>query len=71
MNVSQIARKHFEAALCKAEKAGYGSDSVARSMLSLVVSKYLESRSVADVRSELLDAAENCDPDRDYPFMRP
>lgn len=71
MNVSQISRKHFEAAICEADAAGFGSESVARYMLSLVVSKYLETRTVADVRSELLDAAENCDPDTDYAFMRP
>jgi hypothetical protein len=28
MNVSQIARKHFEAALGEAETEGYGSDSI-------------------------------------------
>jgi hypothetical protein len=40
-------------------------------MLSLVVSSMLERRGVADVRSELLAAAENVDPDTDYMFMRP
>jgi len=39
--------------------------------LSLVVSKYLEKRSVEDVRSELNFVADNCDPETDFIFMRP
>lgn len=71
MRMSELARNHFEAAVHEAEATGYDAESVARSFLSLVVSKYLESRSVSDVRAELISAAENCDPDTDYPFMRP
>jgi hypothetical protein len=40
-------------------------------MLGLVVSKYLESRGVSDVQSELHFVAENCDPETDFMFMRP
>ncbi len=71
MSASEIARRHFEAALREAESAGLGNDSVSRSLLGLVVSKYLETRSVKDVRSELNFVAENCDPDTDFMFMRP
>jgi hypothetical protein len=67
---SAIARDHFEAAIRKAEAAGYGPEGVARAFLSLVISKCLESRSVSDVQAELISAAENCDPDTDYPFVR-
>jgi hypothetical protein len=36
-----------------------------------VVAKYLESRPLADVQSELRFVADNCDPDTDFAFMRP
>lgn len=71
MSASKIARCHFEAALREAQAAGLGQESVSRSILGLVVSKYLETRSVADVQSELRFVADNCDPDTDFVFMRP
>ena len=46
-------------------------DAVCRAMLGLVVAKYLESREVSDVQSELRFVADNCDPDTDFMFMRP
>ena len=52
-------------------ESGAGHDAVCRALLSLVVAKYLESRSLADVQSELRFVAENCDPDTDFMFMRP
>ncbi|MGY4427036.1 hypothetical protein ACVWY2_009485 [Bradyrhizobium sp. JR6.1] len=54
-----------------AEAAGLDQDSLCRSLLGLVVSKYLEARSVSDVQSELRFVADNCDPDTDFAFMRP
>ena len=54
MSASEIARRHFDAAVTEAEAAGLGHDSICRSLLGLVVSKYLTTRDVADVRSELL-----------------
>ena len=71
MSASEIARRHFAGALREAEAEGLGNDSVCRSLLSLVVAKYLESREVADVQSELRFVADNCDPDTDFMFMRP
>ena len=71
MTASSIARKHFDAAMQEADKEGFGADSVARQILSLVVLKYLETRTVTDVQSELSFVADNCDPDTDYMFMRP
>jgi len=71
MSASDIAKRHFAAAVAEAEAAGLGNDSVSRSLLGLVVSKYLERRSVADVQSELRFVADNCDPDTDFVFMRP
>ncbi|MCP4615232.1 MAG: hypothetical protein GY844_02230 [Bradyrhizobium sp.] len=71
MSASQIAKLHFDAALSAAKAAGLDTDGVCRALLGLVVSKYLESRAVADVQSELRFVAENCDPDTDFMFMRP
>lgn len=71
ISASAIAQKHFGEAMREAVGAGYDPDSLARYMLGLVVSSYLARRTVDDVRSELLFVAENCDPDAEYPFMRP
>jgi hypothetical protein len=71
MSASDIARRHFEAAVNEAKQAGHTGDAVARQMLALAISTYLEHRTVADVRAEILAAAENIDPDTDYTFMRP
>ena len=71
MSATEIATRHFTAAIADAEAAGQDTDSVCRALLGLVVAKYLESRDVADVRSELRFVADNCDPDTDFMFMRP
>jgi hypothetical protein len=71
MSASQIAKLHFDAAIAAAEADNLDSDSVCRALLGLVVSKYLESRAVSDVQSELRFVADNCDPDTDIMFMRP
>lgn len=71
MSATEIAKLHFSAAIEEAEAAGLGHDSVCRSMLGLIVSRYLESRSVSDVQSELRFVADNCGPDADFMFMRP
>ena len=70
-SASQIARRHFGAAIADAQAAGHDPDTLARYMLGLVVSQYLQKRSVEDVRSELTFVAENCDPETDFIFMRP
>jgi hypothetical protein len=71
MSASEIARRHFAAAIADAEAAGLGHDSTCRTLLSLVVSKYLENRSIEDVQSELRFVADNCDPETDFIFTRP
>ena len=71
MSAADIAKRHFSAAIADAEAAGLGHDSACRALLGLVVSKYLESRTVADVQSELRFVADNCDPETDFAFMRP
>ncbi len=70
MSAAELANRHFAAAMVDAQADG-NQDAVCRALLGLVVSKYLETRSVADVQSELRFIAENCDPDTDLPFTRP
>jgi hypothetical protein len=71
MSATEIAKFHFSAAIAEAEAAGLGTDRVCRSLLGLIVSKYLENRNVSDVQSELRFVADNCDPEKDFMFMRP
>ncbi|HTP77311.1 MAG TPA: hypothetical protein VMJ73_10050 [Rhizomicrobium sp.] len=71
MSAAKIALKHVEAALAEARAEGADADATARYMLGAIVHKYLEYRSLEDVRAELRFVAENCDPDADYMFMRP
>jgi hypothetical protein len=71
MSAAEIAKLHFLAAIADAEAAGLNHDSVCRSLLSFVVAKYLETRDVSDVQSELRFIADNCDPETDFMFMRP
>jgi hypothetical protein len=71
MQASQIAQKHFDAAMSDARNMSVDPDAVARQLLGLVVHRYLETRPVSDVQSELRFVADNCDPDTDYMFMRP
>jgi predicted alternative tryptophan synthase beta-subunit len=71
MSAAEIAKRHLELALSEAKAAGYDVDATARYMLGSVVQKYLEYRTVKDVRAELQFVAENCDPDTDFMFMRP
>jgi hypothetical protein len=71
MSGFDIARKHFQAALAEAREREQSEDAIARYFLNLVVSKYLETRTVKDVQSELRFVADNCDPDTDFEFMRP
>ena len=71
MSAADIANLHFTAALTDAKAEGVDADVLCRSLLGLVVSTYLETRSAADVQSELRFLADNCDPDADFAFMRP
>jgi len=71
MSAQELAQRHFAAAIAEAEAAGLGSDSVCRSLLGLVVSRYLAARGVEDVQAELRFVADNCDSGTDFMFMRP
>ena len=71
MHASDIAQRHFSAAVDEAETTGLGHEPVCRALLNLVITKYLETRPVPDIQAELRFLAENCDPDTDFMFMRP
>ncbi|MEH2512660.1 hypothetical protein V1291_004014 [Nitrobacteraceae bacterium AZCC 1564] len=71
MSAATIAERHFKAAITEANTEGVDADAMCRSMLGLIVAQYLQTRSVADVQSELRFVADNCDPDTDFAFMRP
>lgn len=71
MSAANIAKRHLAAALDEAKAKKFDSEAVLRGMLGLVVAKYLETRTVHDVQTELRFVADNCDPDTDHAFMRP
>lgn len=71
MSAANVAKQHLNAALAEARAKHYDADAVLRGMLGLVVTKYLETRTVHDVQTELRFVADNCDPDTDHAFMRP
>jgi hypothetical protein len=71
MSVFKLVKEHVDALVGAAEQAGHGREAVARALLDQVMGIYKESRSVADIRSELEFIAESLDDDEEYPFMRP
>lgn len=71
MSASDIAKKHFAAAIEEARVSGQDLDAVARQFLALVTTAFRERRSIQDAKAELLEAANHCDPDEDFMFMRP
>lgn len=68
---AQIASDFFQAALRAADEAKIPHDVIGRYMLGQVLSAFLKTRTIADVKGELLAASENIDPETDYIFMRP
>jgi hypothetical protein len=71
VSATDIAKRHFDVAIERADAAGVARDVLCRALLGLVVTEYLAARSIADVQSELRFVADNCDPDTDFAFMRP
>ena len=68
---SKIAKTHFNAAMAECAETGQGEDAVARALMALVLETYLKTRSMEDVRQEIINSADNLDPDADHMFMRP
>jgi hypothetical protein len=71
MSAFDIARRHAAEAFEEARGKNAGTDIVGRHLIDAVITEFLKTRSVDDVRRELLFIAENVDPETDYIFMRP
>ncbi len=69
--VSDIVKKHFDAALAEGALNDHDAETVARSMFAFVMACYRETRDAEDIREELAYQMENLDPDQAYEFMRP
>ena len=71
MSATEIAERHFSAAMAEAEARRARDRQHMPRAAGPCGRKYLESRGVSDVQSELRFVADNCDPDTDFMFMRP
>lgn len=71
MGVYEWARQEVERSLQQAQQQGHTPLMSLRALLSVVVQRQLELRSVEDLAAELLFLADNLDEERDYSFMRP
>lgn len=71
MSVHEWARQEVECSLQQAQQQGHTPLMSLRALLSAVVQRQLEVRSVEDLAAELLFLADNLDEERDYSFMRP
>ncbi len=71
MSAYEIAKRHAAGAFEDARREEAGIEIVGRHLIDAVVAEFLKTRSVDDVRRELLFIADNIDPDADYIFMRP
>ena len=69
--LSDIVRKHVDAALSEAAENKYPPEDVARTLISFAVQTWRDNRSIDDVAQELRYILENLDPDQEYTFMRP
>ena len=70
-SISDLARRHAQAAIDEGAALGHPADSVARALLGAVVEIYRRERGADDVRRELEFVAEHVGEDDDFPFMRP
>jgi hypothetical protein len=70
-SISDLARRHAQAAVDEGKAKGYPADSVARALLGVVVEIYQRERGVDDIRRELTFVAEHLGDDDEFEFMRP
>jgi hypothetical protein len=70
-SISDLARRHAQAAIDEGRTNGHPPDSVARALLGVVVEIYRHERGADDIRRELQFVAEHLDEDEDFEFMRP
>ena len=66
-----MARSHIDAAIKEAGETGYRSDEVARAVFAEVLRIWRDTRKPEEIAQELIAAADNVDPKKDYTFMRP
>lgn len=69
--LSDIAKKHMDAAIAEAAATGYPAEDIARTMLSFVVQTLREGSGPQALAEELRYVIDNLDPDREHTFMRP
>lgn len=69
--LSDIVRKHVDAAVAEAAENKIPSADLARTLLSFTIQLWRESRSPEDIAQELKFVLDNLDPDEEYTFMRP
>lgn len=67
----QLVRELFQSLVGDATKAGLPNDVVGRLVLGEVIGLWMRERSVQDIGSELVFAAEHLDPATVYEFIRP
>jgi hypothetical protein len=70
-SISDLARRHVQAAIEEAAAHGHPTDSVARAFLGVVVEIYRAERGADDIRRELEFVAGHLDEDEEFEFMRP
>ena len=70
-SMSDLARRHAQAAVEEGKANGYPPDSVARALLGVVVEIYRLERGADDIRRELAFVSEHVEGDDDFEFMRP
>lgn len=71
MGVHEWARHELASSLVRAEEQGFDTLLSLRALLSAVVARNAELRTVTDLAQELEFLADNLDSERDYAFMRP
>jgi hypothetical protein len=67
----ELVDRHLQALLTEAGALGIEHDLTGRLMLDAIVAHWRQTRSTADIASELEFARANLDPDAEYTFMRP
>ena len=70
-SMTELARRHAQAAIAEAAAHGHPSDSAARALLNAVIEIYRRGRSPDDIRRELEFVAAHLEPDDEFEFMRP
>ena len=70
-SISDLARRHAQAAVDEGKANGQAVDSVARALLNAAVEIFQRERGVEDIRRELTFVAEHLGDDDEFEFMRP